>query len=193
MQARVSRYLVPALLAAAIPAGVVLAQGQSQPQPDAQQKRERPGRLSEDARKRLQDGHQEGRIAMMRETLKLDDAQMKLWAPVEEQIRASTAARQKARADRRERRREARDARPPLPERLDRASQRMTDRAQRMQAFATAFRPFYESLSEEQKAVAGIVLRDMRGGMRGPGKRWAMRHWHRDHGARGDSDERQSR
>ena len=65
---------------------------------------------------------------------------------------------------------------PPLPDMLDRASKRMTERAQRMQAFAGAFKPLYEALSEEQKAVAGIVLRDMRGGMRGPGRRWAMEH-----------------
>lgn len=122
----------------------------------------------------------------MKETLKLNDAQMKLWAPVEQQVRASNAARQKARADWRERRRQADATRPSLPDRLDLASQRMTERAQRMQAFTAAFKPFYESLSEEQKAVAGIVLRDMRGGMRGPGRRWAMGH-HRGERAPGSA------
>ena len=63
--------------------------------------------------------------------------------------------------------------RPSLSDRLDRASKRMTERAQRMQAFTDAFKPFYASLSEEQKAVAGIVLRE-RGGMGGHARRWAM-------------------
>lgn len=188
MKTPLSRYAVPALLAAAIPAGFALAQAPSQPQPQAepQQKGERP-RLSEDALQRLQSGRVEGRIAEIKETLKLNDAQAKLFAPVEQQLRASSAARQKARAEWRERR-EAQGARPSLVERLDRANQRMTERAQRMQAFTTAFKPFYESLNEEQRAVAGIVLRDMRGGMRGPGRRWAMEHW-REHGPRGGGRE----
>ena len=76
-----------------------------------------------------------------------------------------------------EQRRQQGDAaeRPSLADRLDRATKRMTERAQRMQAFTEAFKPFFASLSDEQKAVAGIVMRDMRGGgMRGPGRRWAM-------------------
>ena len=183
MTARVSRYLLPALLAAAIPATVVLAQAQSQQQPEPSQKRDRPERprLSADTVNRLQDGH----LAMMREALKLDDAQLKLWAPVEQQLRARFAARQQAREDfkqHRERRQQGATERPSLAERLDRTSKRMTERAQRMQALSEAFKPFHAALSEEQKAVAGIVLRDMRGGMRGPGRRWAME---RGHGAPG--------
>jgi LTXXQ motif family protein len=184
MKARISRLLVPALLAATIPATAVLAQAQPQPQPEPGQKRERPEdrpRLSPDARKRLQEGRQEGRITEMKQALKLNDAQLKLWAPVEQQLRASFAARQQAHEDfeqRIEQRRQQGGAaeRPSLTDRLDRASKRMTERAQRMQAFTGAFKPFYEALSEEQKAVAGIVLSDMRGGMRGPGRRWAMEH-----------------
>ena len=75
--------------------------------------------------------------------------------------------------------------RPSLTDRLDRASKRMTERAQRMQAFTEAFKPFYAALSDEQKAVAGIVLRDMRGGMRGPGRRWAMERMRRGPGGPG--------
>src|SRR5215471_11819008 len=162
MRAKPSKYLAPALLAAAIPATVVLAQ-QAQPQPAEPQKREwanRP-RLSPEA-------------------LKLNDAQLKLWAPVEQQLRAGFTARQQAREEfmqRMEQRRQQGGAaeRSSLPERLDRISKRMTERAQRMQAFTEAFKPFYAALSEEQKAVAGVVLSDMRGGMHGPGRRWAER------------------
>jgi len=177
MNARISRYLVPALLAATIPATVVLAQQAQQTQPEPRQKRERPDRprLSPDTLNRLQDG----RLAMMRESLKLNDSQLKLWGPVEQQLRARYAARLQARQDfeqRMEQRRQQQGAtdRPSLADRLDRASKRMTERAQRMQAFTEAFKPFYATLSDEQKAVAGIVLRDSRGGMHGPGRRWAM-------------------
>jgi hypothetical protein len=170
-----SGLLVPALLAATIPAAVVLAQAPQQPEPP--QRRERPDRprLSPDTLNRLQDG----RLAMMRESLKLNDSQLKLWAPVEQQLRARFAARRQARQDRdqrmEQRRQQSATERPSLAHRLDRASKRMTERAQRMQAFTEAFKPFYASLSDEQKAVAGIVLHDTRGGgMRGPGRRWAM-------------------
>src|SRR5262245_63747609 len=65
-----------------------------------------------------------------------------------------------------------------LPDRLYRIAKRMSERAQRMQAFTEAFKPFYAALSDEQKAVAGVVLRDRRGHMHGswhgPGRRWAM-------------------
>src|SRR5262249_40184259 len=129
MRAKPSKYLAPALLAAAIPATVVLAQ-QAQPQPAEPQKREwanRP-RLSPDSMKRLQPGGLEGRIAEIKEALKLNDAQLKLWAPVEQQLRAGFTARQQAREEfmqRMEQRRQQGGAaeRSSLPERLDRISE----------------------------------------------------------------------
>jgi hypothetical protein len=185
MRAYITKYLAPAVLAAVLPAGVVLAQ-QAQPQPpEPAQKREWPERprLSPDALKRLQEGRLEGRIAEIKEALKLNDAQLKLWAPVEQQLRASFAARQQARQqfrDRMEQRRQQGSAAQDvaLPDRLDRVAKRMSERAQRMQAFTEAFKPFYTALSDEQKAVAGVVLRDLRGSMHGYGhgswRRWAM-------------------
>jgi hypothetical protein len=113
---------------------------------------------------------------MIRETLKLNDAQRKLWEPVEAQLRASMAERQKLREERQLARKQAQEqgrAEATLPERLDRASERMARRAAQMKAFAEVFKPFYASLDEEQKAVAGIVLRQMRG-HGGHGHRWAM-------------------
>jgi hypothetical protein len=170
------RYLLPAILAAAIPA-VALAQSTAPPAAGAPQQRERPARpqLSPETLDRLQDG----RIAMMRESLKLSSDQLKLWAPVEEQLRAGFKARREARAERQQRmeqRRAGNTERGSLVDRLDRASKRMSARAQRLQAFTDAFKPFYASLNDEQKAVAGIVLRNAHGGMRGPGRRWAMEH-----------------
>ncbi len=165
MNARLARFAVPAMLALAIPAAAAFAQAQDQ-QP------RRPAGPSPETLARLQDG----RIAMIKETLRLNEAQLKLWAPVEAQMRASFAARQKAREERRQARQQGAGA-PSLPDRLDRASQRMAERAEQMKAFSEVFRPFYASLSDDQKAVAGVVLRQSFGGGRGfhgHGRRWAM-------------------
>ena len=52
----------------------------------------------------------------------------------------------------------------------------MAKRAADMKAFAEVFRPFYASLSDEQKALSRIVLREGRGhGCRGNHQRWADR------------------
>jgi LTXXQ motif family protein len=164
MKSRLARFVVPAVLAAAIPAAAVFAQTQGQA----------PGRAagpSPDALARLQDG----RMAMIRESLKLNEAQLKLWAPVEAQMRASFDTRQKARAERRERRQQGAKAEgPSLPDRLDRASQRMAERAERMKSLAEAMRPFYASLTDDQKAVAGVVLRQGKGFRGRHGHRWTM-------------------
>ena len=165
-----ARYVAPALLAAAAIPSIVLAQ--TQPPQDAQTRSERQvqrPQLSPQARARLQ----EGRFAMIKETLKLNDAQRKLWEPVEAQLRTAAADRQKLREERQEARKQN-STRPSLPDRLERASERMAKRAAQMKAFAEVFKPFYESLDEEQKAVAGIVLRQARAGHRGHGHRWAM-------------------
>jgi hypothetical protein len=184
MRSNRSKYLVPALLAAAIPATVVLAQqAPQQPpqQPDVPHKRAWPDRprFSPEARKRLEEGRLEGRITEIKEALKLNESQLKLWAPVEQQLRARFAQRQRTREEfmqRLDEQRQPSDAaeRPSLPERLDRMTKRMSERAQQMQAFTEAFKPFYATLSEEQKAIAGVVLHDLRGRMHGPGRRWAM-------------------
>jgi len=167
-----ARFVAPALLAAAAIPSIVLAQAQTPPDTQAPSERQaqRP-QLSPQARARLQDG----RFAMIKEALKLNDAQRKLWEPVEAHLRTAMAERQKLR----EERRQAQDqnkAGPSLPERLDRASERMAKRAAEMKAFAEVFKPFYASLDEEQKAVAGVVLRRAHGGgHRGFGyHRWAM-------------------
>jgi LTXXQ motif family protein len=165
-----ARYVAPALLAAAAIPSIVLAQTQPPQDPQTRSERQvqRP-ELSPQARARLQEGH----FAMIKETLKLNDAQRKLWEPVETQLRAAAADRQKLREERQEARKQN-SARPSLPDRLERASERMAKRAAQMKAFAEVFKPFYEALDEEQKAVAGIVLRQARGGHRGHGHRWAM-------------------
>jgi hypothetical protein len=117
----------------------------------------------------------DGRMAMARESLKLTENQLTLWTPIEAQLRATFVARQKAHADR-EARLQSGD-RAPLapPDRLDRASQRASERAERLKALAQAFRPFYASLSDEQKAVASVVLRPALGERGHGGRHWHMR------------------
>ena len=158
------RLILPALLAAAIPT-LALAQTQPQEPSTKAEPRARAERLSPEALARLQDG----RMAMIKETLKLNEAQLKLWAPVEAQLRAAATARQQARAERMQREQGAQE--PSLPDRFDRASQRMAKRAEEMKAFADAFKPFYAALSDDQKALAGVVLRQGHGqhGRRGRG------------------------
>jgi hypothetical protein len=120
----------------------------------------------------------EGRFAMAKTALNLSNEQLQLWGPVEQHIRASAAEREKRRQERRQLREQGATPppRPSLTERLDRAAERMAERAERMKAFAAVFKPFYQSLDEEQKAVAGVVLRQLaRDGMRGRGHRWAAR------------------
>jgi LTXXQ motif family protein len=118
---------------------------------------------------------QEGRIAMAVTALKMNEAQLKLWAPVEAQIRSGQAARLKLMQESAERRKAgATAARPELPDRLDRMSAMMAARAERMKALAAAFRPFHAALSEEQKQVIGPLLAQFGAGDRGRRGRWAM-------------------
>ena len=147
MNSLLPRVLVSALLIAAIPAGIVLAQA---PTPVH---RSRP---SADTVARMQ----EGSIAMAKAALKLSEVQLKLWAPLEDQIRASIAERTKTRLEREQVRQQGAVPKE-LVERLEQRSQRMTQRAERSKAFIAAFKPLYESLTEEQKPLAGLVLRAM--------------------------------
>lgn len=190
------KVVIPALIALALPAGFALAQGGSAENAPGQDVGPGMGRgwfsgwghgrrASPETLERLN----EGRIAMAKTALKLTDAQQKLWDPLEQQMRQGFAERTKRREEMRklfqERRAAADKARqdkqqPPAPpsmaDRLDRMSQMASERADRLKAFNTAFKPFYASLSDEQKAVAEIVLKEMRGGGReGRGHhRWAM-------------------
>ena len=116
---------------------------------------------------------QDGRIAMAVTALKMNEAQLKLWAPVEAQIRANQAARTKMMQAAIEARK-ANTPRPELTDRLDRMSTMLGERADRLKAFVAVFKPFHASLTEEQKSVIGPVLAELGGGKRGHRGRWAM-------------------
>jgi hypothetical protein len=166
-----SRAVAVTLLAVSIPATIVLAQQAEQEQVWSKKESKR---LSPETSARLEDG----RIAMAKTALKLNEEQEKLWAPVEEQVRADYAERRKRREQWREKHAERRDGHGrdelTLPERVERRGERMTTRATRMSAraektkeFAEVLKPFYASLSDEQKEVADVVLSRFARGMKG--------------------------
>ena len=186
--------IIPALIAAAVPATWAIAQG-GPGMPGGMggmggfgfgPKRDLP---SPEVLGRLEDG----RIAMAKTALKLTDEQQKLWAPLEVQLRALSADRRKRMDEMRqdfEKRRAERQAqqapgtkqdgtapaqRPSMADAVERMSQNLSQRAERMKAFSAAFKPFYDSLNDEQKEVARIVLRDLRG-PEGPGRHHMRRH-----------------
>lgn len=129
--------------------------------------------MTPETRSRLQ----EGKLAMARTALKLTPEQEKLWEPVEAQVREGFKARQaaieewKKKID--ERKADADKGgdqkRPDLADRVQKMSQRMSERADRMKSFSTAFGPFYASLSDEQKDVLRPLMKQL------------MHHGHRGH------------
>ena len=171
MKISLSKIAVLAVLAVTIPAAAVLAQGAG---PGAELG---PTGVPPETLERLQDG----RMAMISESLRLNDAQQKLWMPVETQLRASLLGPPAGacRAARRPRRR----PRPTVVVRPPRSRQRARDEAGGAHegALADAFRPFYASLNDEQRAVAAVVLRQgqRERGFGRHGRRWTMHH---DHG-----------
>jgi hypothetical protein len=162
---KLSRALAITLLAASVPAGIVMAQQATEP-PAAEQSDGARG-PSPEIQARLEDG----RIAMAKTALKLTPEQEKLWAPVEEKIRAGYAERSKLREEWRAKREERRASRDEyrqlaLPERLEKRAERMTERATKMteragklKEFAAVVKPLYASFTEEQKEVADQLLR----------------------------------
>jgi hypothetical protein len=140
-------------------------------------------RMSPETQSRLEDG----RIAMVKTALQLNADQEKLWAPVESQVRDTFKKRQDRRAEwakKREERRAAKASggehkRPDLAERFEKRSQRASERADRLKAFSEAFKPFYASLSDEQKDVLRPLMHQLAPGFghhpRGP--RWAFGGW----------------
>lgn len=160
-------------------------------------------RMSPETRARLD----EGRLAMAKTALKLTPDQDKLWLSVEAEVRNEFKARQDKMAERqkmREERKAKRQAakadgakgdaaksdankdqndkasaqkRGDMAERFDKMSADLSQRADRLKAFSAAFKPFYVSLSDEQKDVLRPLMRDLApgfGGPRGKGNRMAQ-------------------
>ena len=113
----------------------------------------------------------DGRIAMIKTSLKLTPDQEKLWAPVEQVMRDEAASRAKRMADR-EAARAADDntgpARLDPVARLEAMSKQATERAANAQKMADALKPLYATLNDDQKAVAMLIL-EPHGGRGGHG------------------------
>ncbi|WP_072375310.1 Spy/CpxP family protein refolding chaperone [Hyphomicrobium sp. NDB2Meth4] len=194
---KISRALAVALMAATIPATIVLAQQPTAGDQPAAEKSETRRGPSPETMARLEDG----RIAFAKAALKLTPEQEKLWAPVEEKMRANFAERQKnreewqaKRTERKAKGEEGKGEKLALPERIEKRSERMTkeaeklnERAAKSKEFAEVLKPLYASFSEEQKDVASRVLSNFgegKGGHKGP--RCAMKGGFRGHGPHGD-------
>jgi LTXXQ motif family protein len=146
--------------------------------------------MSPETRARLD----EGRLAMVRAALKLTPDQEKLWTPIEAQVRATFKDREAKQAEHKAMREEmeklrAEGKRPDMAERLDKMSQRMSERAEKLKTFSGAFKPFYAALSDEQKDVLRPLAHDLMPGMGGHrghgGHRWAFGGGWGDHEGRG--------
>lgn len=121
--------------------------------------------MTPETRSRLEDG----RLAMVKTALQLTPDQEKLWSPVEAQVRDTFKARE-ARMEEWKKKREEWKAdhekrgehkRGDLAARFERMSKRVSERADRLKAFSSAFSPFYASLSDEQKDVLRPLMREL--------------------------------
>jgi hypothetical protein len=133
-------------------------------------------RMTPETRSRLEDG----KVAMVKAALQLTPDQEKLWAPVETQVRDAFKVRE-ARIEEWKKKREERKAenekgehkRPDLAARFEKLSQRMSERADRLKSFSSAFSPFYASLSDEQKDVLRPLMHQLSPGFGHRGHRFA--------------------
>ena len=122
----------------------------------------------------------DARIAAIQAGLKLTPDQQKLWAPVEQALRANAASR----AERMEqwRQRGQNTTRPDFMQRLDQRSEWASKNAASATTLATAMKPFWTSLDDRQKRLLPILMRPEAGprrqGWRQRGERHAqgMRH-----------------
>jgi zinc resistance-associated protein len=153
----------------------------SQPQRDGQR---RP-RLTQADLEALTDA----RMAAIQAGLKLNPQQQQLWSPVEQAFRTMAAQRAERFEERRQRmeeRRGGRDAQPPtrdLSQDLEQRAQQMTQAAQRLRALSEAMKPFYASLTEDQKRLLPVLVRQ--GRRDGHHRRMGMRDRDGHHGRMG--------
>jgi LTXXQ motif family protein len=174
---RMAAPLVAAMMLA-LPVGYSLAQTPPAPPPERHQP------PSPETMARLLDG----RIAMIKATLRLTDAQAKLFQPVEDMIRANAAERAKHREEWATKKAEGTGgtaSKISLPERIEKMSEHLTKRAEKMKQFAAVLKPLYDSFSDEQKAVAGPLLAMMGGHHHGHGGPGGHHMGHHDMGPGG--------
>ena len=114
----------------------------------------------------------DGRIAMIKTSLKLTPEQEKLWGPVEQAMRDAASNRAKHMSDRLAARASGGDTGPgkldPVA-RLEAMSKQAAEQAANAQKMADALKPLYATFSDDQKAVAMLILEPHGGGHGGWG------------------------
>ncbi len=155
------RFAIPAVAALIAASGIAHAQMAQAPQQPHQPPQAQRQPLSADAMGRMQDG----RIAMIKGALKMSDAQLKLWAPVEAQMRARHEAHAKAQQDRAAS--QPSGTRPSMTERMERRAAMQAQRAEQDKTYTDVLKPFLAALSDDQKVVAERLLGDKGHGHRG--------------------------
>ncbi len=96
----------------------------------------------------------EGRIAFLKTELHIADAQLPLWEPVAKAMREAAAQR----ADLFRQMQASRDQPMHAPDRLERRVSMGQLGMQQAQALLAAVKPLYDSMSDEQKATADLLL-----------------------------------
>lgn len=155
------RLLAPGLVL--LTAATAFAQAPSAPPQRPDTGMNRPDRQppSPETMQRLLDG----RIAMIRTSLKLTDAQAKLFQPVEAELRKRQQTRLTRMQERQAQR--ATGTPPSATDRLERRTAMQAERAATEKAFLDVLTPFLAGLTEEQKPIAERLLVDHGGGRRG--------------------------
>jgi hypothetical protein len=133
--------------------------GPGGPGPMQERMRQEGRGMSQDEFNRFVDA----RIAGIKAGLRLTADQEKLWQPVESAIRANATERFTSMEQRRAMRDQNRQL--DFMQRLERRGTMMTENAKRTSTLATAMRPLWDSLSEDQKRIAPRLLRPAIGGM----------------------------
>lgn len=128
------------------------------------QGRERP---TTEMRERLLDGE----VALVKATLRLTDAQLRLWSPVEAYIRSEAEARRSQRSERRWSREDDDRGSSRGERRRGRSAETTTTRDEGMRAYEAVYEPFYASLDVEQKKLADYLMGE---DDEPRGRRWAM-------------------
>jgi hypothetical protein len=156
--------------------GTVAAAAQTPPSPQTapapqqttpQQAAPRPER--EPLSRAALDALTDARIAGIQAGLKLNAEQQRLWPPVEQALRAIASDR----SDRMEARRgQSAQAQPDLMQRLERRAELSTRNAQRVTALATAVKPLWAALDDNQKRLLPVLMRQ--GDWLGGRSRYAM-------------------
>jgi hypothetical protein len=100
----------------------------------------------------MMEGHVEGRIAFLKTELKITDAQLPLWNPVADAMRASAKGGMGMMAGM------GMMQGGKLPERLATREKAMTERLEALRKFKAAVEPLYAALSDEQKKTADEML-----------------------------------